>query len=129
MPDVLPDSRLANPNGAKMVDWPLADGRTVRLECVPVFCANCGAPYGYVPKDNTAWAFWLCQPCFDKYGVIANTMVASDDEFCQNLAFEMNERFGRELTAAELQSLQEQGQLGSAIEKLAKESPYPVFNR
>ena len=127
---VLPDSRLASSQGGVMVDWPLTlpDGteRTVRVECVPVFCGNCGVPYGYVPKDNTTFAFYLCPPCFEKYGEVAHTYALPDDEFNRNVEHEMKERFGRPLTASEIAVAADMGLLGKKLELLIAESPYKV---
>lgn len=128
--DVLPDSRLTDKNfGAVMMDWPLPSGRTMRVECVPVFCANCGLPYGYVPRDNTAFAFWLCQQCFETHGAVAGTFAQPDAEFCAAVAVEMENRFGRSLTAEEIVVAQDRGLLGRELGLLIKESPYAVFNQ
>jgi len=129
-PNVLPDSRLThNPTlGSVMMDWPVGDGTTVRLECVPIFCANCGKSYGFVPKDNTTFAFWLCDPCFDKHGPPPGTYVSSDHAFREKVKAEMLEKFGRILTAEELQAMADAGRLGS-LEKLLRESGVKEFRR
>lgn len=119
--DILPDSRLKSDKGSLMMDWPLGDGRFVRTEVVPVFCANCGKPNGYVPRDNTTWAFWLCQRCFDEHGLPAGLMAAPDDAFWESVQQEMLDRYGRILTEAELQRLAEQG--WGPLANLAKDSP------
>jgi hypothetical protein len=125
---ILPDSRLTHhPTfGSQMVDWPMPDGTTVRCECVMVYCANCGKEFGYVPKDNTSFAFWLCAKCFETHGAIAGTYAQPDDEFCKSVQEEMRKKFGRDLTGEELLALQECGKLGKALELLEKESPFPV---
>ncbi len=125
--DVLPDSRLREPKGTAMVDWPLPSGKTVRVEAEKVFCANCGVPYGYVPKENTAFTCWLCNQCFEQYGAVAGTFAVPDEQFCRAVEYEMTERFGRALTDLEILAAMDQGKLGSALEKLARESPYPVY--
>ena len=56
-------------------------------------------------------------------------MVQSDHAFCEAVAEEMTAKFGRALTAEELLVAEQSGKLGSALEKLAKESPYKQFNR
>lgn len=123
--DILPDSRLQNQSfGAVMIDWPLGDGSHVRTECIPVFCANCGQPRGYVPKDNTTWACWLCQNCAESYGEIAGTYLQPDDEFNRNVAAEMQDRFGRLLSAEEIAVVADQGALGRELELLMRESPH-----
>lgn len=123
MADVLPDSRLREKLGTVMADWPMPDGSTVRIEVEPIFCTNCGKLYGYVPKENTTFAFWLCQPCFDRHGPPPGTVVSSDDAFRQKLVEEMLDKFGRPLTAEELGRLQDENRLGS-IELLLRESPW-----
>lgn len=124
---VLPDSRLKDQTlGSQVVDWPLPGGGTVRCEAVRIYCANCGKLYGWVPKDNTAFAFWLCAKCFESFGTAAGMCAVPDAEFAEAVAFEMNERFGRTLTETEIVYFQERGELGTALEKLARESPYPV---
>ncbi len=125
---VLPDSRLANPTGTVLVDWPLSDGSTVRIEVERVFCANCGKLFGFVPKENTVFTCWLCAKCFETYGLIAGTYAQPDDEFCQVVAAEMQERFGKTLTEAEIGLLKEDGRLGTALQLLEKESPYPALD-
>jgi hypothetical protein len=125
--DILPDSRLKETKGSVMADWPLPDGRTVRLEAVPIYCAHCGIKYGFVPKENQIFDFWLCRKCFEKYGHVLGCYVQPDEEFCRDVEFEMMERFGRPLTDIEIFAAAEQGQLGSALEKLEKDSPYPVM--
>lgn len=126
---ILPDSRLARrPDlGTFMADWPLPSGGTVRVEVQPVYCANCGKLWGHVPKDNTGFAFWLCARCFEGHGPLAGTYAVPEDAFNRALAHEMEERFGRHLSDGELAALAERGELGRAIELLARESPYPVY--
>lgn len=124
---VLPDSRLRDQTlGSQVVDWPLPGGKTVRCEAVRIYCANCGKLYGWVPKDNTAFAFWLCRKCFEAYGDCAGLCAVPDEEFAKAVVYEMRERFGRTLSEEEILYYGERGELGTALESLAKESPYPV---
>ena len=123
MADVLPDSRLHSALGTFMADWTLPDGRVERIEVQPVFCANCGAEHGFVPKDNTTWAFFLCNPCFDKWGVPAGLMVQSDADFWESVHQEMLAKFGRALTSVEVEVLHDQGKLGAPLEALMRDSP------
>lgn len=109
-----------------MVDW-TAFGKTVRIEMVPYYCANCGKKQGYVPKENTSFAMYLCKKCHETLGDIAGTYAMPDDEFCQNVANEMTEKFGRGLTDLELFALMEKGELGRELELLNKESPFKVY--
>ncbi len=124
---VLPDSRLSQRPDlcTVMADWPMPDGSTVRVEMAPIYCANCGTLFGHVPLENCTFAFWLCRDCFAKWGEVAGTYAVPEDEFNQAVAAEMQDRFGRTLTHVELWQLEQQGQLGTALEKLARESPYP----
>ncbi len=127
---VLPDSRLHDANLATvMVDWSLPSGGTVRIEVAPVYCASCGVMFGYVPKENTSFAFWLCNQCFETYGAVVGTFAVPEEEFNQAVAHEMEERYGRHLTELELYREIEQGRLGTPLELLARESPYKVANR
>lgn len=126
--NVLPDSRLARrPDlGSVMVDWPLGDGTSIRLEAVKIYCANCGVPYGYVPRENTTFAFWVCASCAEKHGPVPGTFAVPDDEFNESVEHEVRARFGRDLTEAELIAAARDGRLGPALEALARDSPYPV---
>lgn len=127
---LLPDSRLKDRSqGAFMADWPMPDGATVRIEVAPVYCANCGKMYGYIPRENTTFACWLCQKCFDTYGDTTTVYVEADHEFNKRVEHEMLERFGRALSAVELDLLAEDGRLGRGLELLARESPYPSLDR
>lgn len=126
---VLPDSRLKDPKGTVLVDWPLPSGGTVRLEMEMVYCANCGVEFGYVPRENTTFAFWLCNQCFEVYGAVAGTYAEPDMEFNRRVEQEMQDRFGRTLTELELATLADQGRLPAALELLARESPYPCRDR
>lgn len=125
--NILPDSRLSDRRGSVMLDWPLRGGPnppTVRLECVPCFCINCGAPGPYVPADTTSWASFLCQKCIESYGELASGWVCSEQAFCEAVAAEMLESFGRYLTELELCALKDQGKLGRYLELLERDSPY-----
>lgn len=124
---VLPDSRLRDQTlGSQMVDWPLPGGGTVRVEAVHIFCMNCGKLYGWVPKDNCAFTGWMCRKCHEAYGDAAGQFAMPDDEFARNVAAEMEAKFGRVLTDAEIVYFKGRGELGTALELLEKESPYPV---
>jgi hypothetical protein len=129
MENILPDSRAQNVTfGSQMVDWPLPSGKTVRLEAVMVYCANCCKPFGYVPKENTTFACYICNQCFEKNGLIPGTFAQPDEQFCQDVAYECEQRFGHTPTEVEVFAAAEQGLLGTALEKLSKDSPYRVPN-
>ena len=109
-PELLPDSRLKVPKGAKF---------HVGAWWVPVFCANCGIPYGYVPEENCSFACWLCQKCSETHGAIANTMTMPDEVFWAKVKAEQVERYGRVLTEPELAAVAEDST--SSLAKLLKE--------
>lgn len=92
-PLILPDTRLREPK--KVV---FANG----MNWVPIFCASCGADGGLVPEENCSFAFYLCQPCADKFGNIEGTYIEPDAVFWQRVHDEMIEKYGRVLTSAEL---------------------------
>lgn len=122
---VLPDSRLKNRDfGAVMSDIDLPDGSIIRLEMIPVFCANCGKHHGYVPKENITWSFWLCQPCADKCGEIAGMMMVPDHQYWEAVKEEMIANYGRVLTHEEVETLVEHGY--GKLASIAKESPITV---
>jgi ribosomal protein S14 len=122
---VLPSSRLtSDPSwGCKVVGWPNPDGTTTRLEVQLIYCASCGAEYGYAPACMT-FDCYLCRQCFEEYGNIAGTYAQPDEDFHQVVRAEILARFGRDLTAEELAAIKEQGGLGPALEALERDSPY-----
>jgi hypothetical protein len=77
MNTLLPSSKLKRPVGEKFF-------RQGNWE--PIFCANCGTDGGYVPKETTIHAFWLCNDCWQKHGEIAGAMTVPDEEFWKKLA-------------------------------------------
>lgn len=97
MKDILPDSRARGGRGAVLGKW--------GVYWVPVYCASCGVFYGRVPEETCTFAFWQCDDCFKKYGLIAGTMVEPETVFWHKVAQEMDEKYGRELTPEELQSI------------------------
>ncbi len=123
-PHQLPDSRLRqNPSlGTVMVDWELSDKSTVRLEAQPIYCANCGVEYGYVPRETTTFVFWLCGTCFRAYGHVAGTCAVPDEEFNRDLQEEMQRRYGRALSHEELTVQAEDNNLGPYLEALQRDS-------
>lgn len=128
---VLPDSRAKNETfGSQMVDWELPGGGTVRLEAVLVYCANCGKEYGYVPRENTTFAFWLCNKCYGTYGGVVGTYAMPDDEWSAAVRYELQAKCGgRDATPEEIVALIESGCLGAALEALAREAPYASKNK
>lgn len=108
-PDVLPDSRGSA--GSKQsiggAWW------------IPIFCANCGASGGYVPEENMTFAFYLCNPCSEKWGAIANTYQEPDAVFFKRIELAQLEKYSRLLGPLEL--LQELEKADSPLAKLARE--------
>lgn len=127
---ILPDSRLSDTVGSVMIDG---------IEYVPIFCANCGHPFmdgtaddsgwprGCVPRESMTFVFWLCDQCHTEYGEIASTYSVPDQAFCEAVAHEMQERFGRALTDLELYTLSQHNALGPELTLLERESPYKVY--
>lgn len=126
-PGVLPDSRLADPKGTVMGDWPLPGGGTVRLELEPIYCFHCGLFAGYTPREVMSFVSYLCQQCADEHGEYAKQWTTSDDAFWKTVAAEMESRYGHVLSQAELEHEAEAGTLGRMLELLERESPYKVW--
>ena len=107
---VLPDSRLKRPVGIKFrggVAWQ------------PIFCANCGADGGLVPEENCNFAFYLCDPCHDKHGAVAGTMVMPDEVFWAKVQSAQIEKYGRVLSPDE--QIEALKSTDSLLSKLAKD--------
>lgn len=103
MTDILPDSRLKpRAKGAKGTKWHMG------MWWVPVFCANCGTPFGYVPEENCDFACWLCNECSEKHGAVAGTMMMPDEVFWQKVEEAQLEHWGRTLGQEELLKLLEE---------------------
>ncbi len=126
--DVLPDSRLKlNPShGCIMGDWQMLGGSTVRIELQPIFCVSCGKLWGYVPKENTVHVTHICNKCFRNDPNVFDGMVASDDQFMNDVQHEMQSRFGHDLTDQEVFDLLQGNNLGNALNSLILDSPYPA---
>lgn len=129
---VLPDSRLIDPKGTIMADWPITDQfgnpKIIRIELEPFFCFHCGKPGGYTPREIMSFVSWMCPKCAESKSVEACACMSSDEQFWQVVGAEMMARFGHILTQNELDALAEQGKLGSALEKLDRESPYKIWH-
>jgi len=102
-PLILPDSRIKGSRQA--VRGSIDGGET--MNWTPVFCANCGTPYGYVPEQTVDFACWLCNPCADKWGDQYGLALMPEEAFWLKAHQEMKEKFGRILTAEELQKVTE----------------------
>lgn len=94
--DVLPDSRAKVTRNVVMrgsVAW------------VPFFCANCGIEGGLCPEENMTFAFYLCNPCAETHGAIANMQMVPDEVYWQKFKEAQLEKYGRELAGVELQEV------------------------
>lgn len=104
--DILPDSRLRD--RLKGVVRGLFSG-VGAINWVPVFCANCGRPHGYVPEENCNFACWLCTPCSERYGEQYGLALVPDEVFWKQAQEEQMEKYGRLLKSSELQAVAESG--------------------
>lgn len=67
MIESLPDSRLKRLT-AKTVphkEWGTAQ---------QIFCANCGHNGGFIPEQNSTFAFYLCDSCWEKCGHLTGVL-------------------------------------------------------
>lgn len=112
MIDILPDSRPRVTRNVVMrgsVAW------------VPFYCANCGGEGGLCPEENMTFAFYLCNPCAETHGAVANTQMVPDEVFWQRFADAQHEKYGRLLGEDEL--LRALDELDNPLAVLARESP------
>jgi hypothetical protein len=76
------------------------------MKWLPTFCANCGKEGGMVLQTDWErvknFAFYLCDPCADKWAPMANTGLAPDEVFWRKLHEAQLEAFGRDLTEEEI---------------------------
>jgi hypothetical protein len=106
-PNILPDSRPRERRGAI---------RTPQGTFVPVYCANCGKPYGMVPESHITHVFALCDHgCAGKYGDAAHAYVDPDAVYRDLACAEAIEKYGRPLTPAEVARELESGTPIAAI--------------
>jgi hypothetical protein len=109
--DVLPNSLARDPKDR------FFDG--AGNEWTPYFCANCGKRGGSVMAKDYNFAFWQCQPCFEKWGDIAGTYAIPDEVFWAKLNAAQIEEFGRILEPWEqVEALKDEHHI---ITKLARE--------
>jgi hypothetical protein len=77
---------------------------------VPVYCANCGKPYGMVPESHITHVFALCdQGCAGKYGDAAHKYIDPDAVYADIATAEAFAKYGRPLTPAEVEKELEGG--------------------
>ena len=99
---ILPDSRPKHSKGevyGEIAGLPA-------MTWVPVFCANCGVPYGKVP-DHMDFVCWLCDSCVDKWGTQYGLALMPNERFWALAEAEMIEKYGRVLTADEVRAVTE----------------------
>jgi hypothetical protein len=113
-PAILPSSRLQDPRRG-------AVNRGTAGFWVPIFCANCGTDGGLVPEENRDFACYLCQPCADRHGEIANAMLVPDEVFWEKVNQHQFEKYGRVLQPGEIAEALKDPQ--SDFSKLAKDRP------
>jgi hypothetical protein len=97
---ILPDSRARERKGIVRGNAGLGS-----MNWTPVFCANCGKPYGYVPEEHCNFTCWLCDPCSDKWGTQFGLALMPDEVFWRKVEQEMLDQYRRILTEEELQKL------------------------
>lgn len=94
---ILPDSRLRDCGTPRhAVQGPMG-------WMVPIYCPNCGVKGGEVPQENMTFAFWMCDPCYAKFGHLTTMAVMPDEVFWEKIKQEQLSTFKRELSAEELQ--------------------------
>jgi hypothetical protein len=72
---------------------------------LPLYCANCNKDSGTFVRDTELpdnFAFYLCDPCGDKWGGLAGYMLSPDEAFWATVKAEQIEKYGRELSGDEV---------------------------
>lgn len=113
MPNLLPNCLTQSPK----IDYSLGKAG----DWLYLFCANCGADGGRVQETDLPqqFAFYLCQPCADKYGQVAGTYMEPDAVFWEKVKQAQLEKFGRELEPFEVvEALKDSDHI---LSKLARE--------
>lgn len=99
---ILPDSRARETKKVVRADYGFG-----MVNWVPIFCANCGIPYGRVPEQNMDFVCWLCDPCSEKWGTQFGLAKMPNEVFWHKVEMEMIEKHGRVLTEDELRTVTE----------------------
>lgn len=94
---ILPDSRARETKNIVRADYGFGS-----VNWVPIFCANCGIPYGRVPEQNMDFVCWLCDPCSDKWGTQFGLAKMPNEIFLAKVHAEMIEKYGRILNEGEV---------------------------
>ncbi|HWW84183.1 MAG TPA: hypothetical protein VNZ26_11300 [Vicinamibacterales bacterium] len=96
--DILPNCIAAR--SERTIVW--ANG----MKWIPIFCANCGTDGGQVLETDWEraknFAFYLCDPCAEKWSPLAGMALSPDEAFWQKIREAQIENFGRELSNVEL---------------------------
>jgi len=113
--NVLPNSIAVR--SQKTVVWPNG------MKWIPLFCANCGKDGGLVLENEwdrvKNWAFYLCDPCAERWSPLVDMALAPDEVFWKKVREAQLEAYGRELTNAELvEALKDDNHI---LTKLAKD--------
>lgn len=88
-----------------------------RVNHVPIFCMNCGAPGGLVPEQGIYFVGWMCDDCQEKNPLPTGTYALPDHEYNQRVAEEWAKAGSLERVIEELKNE------GSTLAKLAKDQP------
>lgn len=92
------------------------------VEWCPIFCANCGGDGGLVPEESvrdSKFAFYLCDPCAEKWTPLADTMLVPDEVFWAKVNDAQIEKYGRVLQPYE--QIDELKNPASLLSKLARD--------
>ena len=108
---VLPDSRLSTEKGRVSGHHPFFG----KIDWVPVFCANCGTPWGYVPAQNMDFVCYLCNDCSSHWGTQFGFALMPDEVYWNKVHQEMIEQYGRVLTERETAALTDVNPLSTLL--------------
>lgn len=87
---------------------------------VPVFCGSCHCDDGQmVPEQSCDFAFYLCDPCADRYGALDGVEMIPDEVWFARIRDAQLEDHGRELTHVEL--VEQLDSPDSPLSKLARD--------
>ena len=102
--NILPSSLMKNPTGVVRHKFSIGAFEFSK-NFAPLYCGCCGKDSGtFVQLDDLGpnFAFYQCQACLDKYGSIDGTYAIPDEVFWQRVKEAQLEKYGRELTPAEI---------------------------
>jgi hypothetical protein len=92
-----------------------------QIAYIKIYCANCGRFSGEIPEATKDFAFWLCDPCAEKWSPIAGTYLVPDEVWFERNKQEMIAREGRELTGPEI--VERMRDPNHYLNKLVKDRP------